>query len=73
MAVSAAFRIGNCFHAFSRLKRFAGSIMLAAVQCRAMLASRRRLTLQQTRRIVPFMFSMMFVQAGDRRSLLRQT
>ncbi len=68
MAVSSAFRIGNCFQAFSRLKPFAASIMPAAVQRGAVLASRHRLTLPQTRRIVPFMFSMMLVQASDRRS-----
>ena len=38
---------------FSRLKPFAASIMPAAVQRRAMLASRHRLTSPQTRRMVP--------------------
>jgi hypothetical protein len=53
MAFSEAARRGNCFHAFSRLKPFAASIMPAAVQRRAMLASRHRLTSPQTRRMVP--------------------
>jgi hypothetical protein len=53
MAFSEAARRGNCFHAFGRLKPFAASIMPAAVQRRAMLASRQRLTLPKTRRMVP--------------------
>jgi hypothetical protein len=38
--------------------------MPAAVHRSAMLASRQRLTLPQTRRMVPFMFSMM-LQASE--------
>ena len=42
--------------------------MAAAVQRNAIDASRQRLTLRQTRRMVPIMFSMMLVQASERRS-----
>ena len=42
--------------------------MPAAVHRSAMPASRQRLTLPQTRRMVPFMFSMMLVQASERLS-----
>ena len=54
--------------AFSRRKPFAASIMAAPVQRSAMEASYQRLTLRQTRRIVPFMFSMILVQASERGS-----
>src|SRR5271154_4530521 len=46
----------------------APSCIAAAVQRKAIDASRQRLTLRQTRRIVPSMFSMMLVQASERRS-----
>lgn len=42
--------------------------MAAPVQRSAILVSRQRLTLRQTCRMVPFMFSMMLVQASDRRN-----
>src|SRR4051794_6932551 len=42
--------------------------MPAAVHRSAMPASRQRLTLPQTRRMVPFMFSIMLVQASERLS-----
>ena len=44
------------------------SCMAAAVQRSAIEASRQRFTLRQTRRTVPIMFSMMLVQASERRS-----
>src|SRR3954469_6900644 len=48
--------------------------MPAAVQRKAIEASRQRFTLRVTCRIVPFMFSMMLVQASERRrSLGRRT
>jgi len=53
-------------------KPFAASSMAAAVHRNAMKSSRQRLTLRQTRRIEPMMFSMMLVQGRDRRSLPRQ-
>ena len=43
-------------------------LIAAAVQRSAIDASRQRLTLRQTRRMVPIMFSMMLVQASERRS-----
>jgi hypothetical protein len=42
--------------------------MAVAVQRSAIAASCQRLTLRQTRRTVPFVFSMMLVQASERRS-----
>jgi DNA-binding protein HU-beta len=51
-----------------RAARMAASIMAAPVQRSAMEASFQRLTLRHTRRIVPFMFSMMLVHASERRS-----
>ena len=51
-----------------RRKPLAASSIAAAVQRSAISAPRHRLTLRQTRRTVPFMFSMMLVQASDRRS-----
>src|SRR4051794_9697938 len=44
--------------------------MPAAVQRKAIEASRQRLTLRVTCRMVPFMFSMMLVQARERRNSL---
>src|SRR3954467_7795967 len=46
--------------------------MPAATHRKAIPASRQRLTLRVTRRMVPIMFSAMLVQASDRRSSLRQ-
>jgi hypothetical protein len=67
--VSSAWRnSGSCWHAFNRRKPLAASCMAAAVQRNAIAASRQRLTLRQTRRMVPIMFSMMLVQASERRS-----
>src|SRR3954447_25267586 len=43
------------------------SIIPAAVQRKAIEASRQRFTLRVTCRMVPFMFSMMLVQARERR------
>ena len=42
--------------------------MAAPVQRRAIEGERQYFTLRQTRRTVPMTFSMMFVQARDRRS-----
>src|SRR3954452_22937834 len=44
--------------------------MPAAVQRKAIEASRQRFTLRVTCRMVPFMFSMMLVQARERRRFL---
>jgi hypothetical protein len=44
----------------------AASSMAATLQRSAMPASCQRLTLRQTRRTVPVMFSMMLLQASDR-------
>src|SRR5271157_2220286 len=51
----------------SRRKPLAASSMAALVQRSAIDASCQRFTLRQTRRMVPIMFSMMLVQASERR------
>src|SRR3954471_19376053 len=66
-ASRASLSCGNCLYAFNRRKPFLASIMPAAVQRRAIEASRQRFTFRVTWRIVPFMFSMMLVQASERR------
>ena len=58
----------NCLCAFNRRKPLLTSIMPAATHHKAIPASRQRLTLRVTRRMVPIMFSAMLVQASDRRS-----
>ena len=59
---------GSCLYAFSFRNPLAASIMPAAVQRSAMLALRQRFTFRETRLSVPIMFSMILVQASDRRS-----
>ena len=54
--------------ALSRRKPLAASSMAAPVQRNTILASRQRLTLRQTCRMVPFMFSMTLVHASERHS-----
>jgi len=44
------------------------SCMAAAVQRKAIEGELQRFTLRVTRRTVPIMFSMMFVQASERRN-----
>ena len=56
------------FVSFSRRKPLAASCMAAAVQRIAIEAERHRFTLRQTRRTVPITFSIMLVQASERRS-----
>ncbi len=58
-AASALFKIGNWRYALRRRNPLAASSMAALVQRSAMNASCQCFTLRQTRRIVPFMFSMM--------------
>src|SRR3954447_2603262 len=60
--------LANCLWAFNRRKPLVASCIAAAVQRSAIDASRQRLTLRQTRRMAPIMFSMMLVQASERRS-----
>ena len=67
-AANAARSAGSCLWALSLRKPLAASHMAALVQRNAIEASCQCLTFRQTCRIVPFMFSMMFVQASDRRS-----
>lgn len=59
---------GSCLFVFSFLNPLVAFIMPAAVQCRAILASRQRFTFRETRLIVPTIFSRMSAQASDRRS-----
>src|SRR3954454_14544804 len=66
-ASRASLSCGNCLYAFTRRKPFLASIMPAAVQRRAIEASRQRFTFRVTWRIVLFMFSMLVVDARDRR------
>ena len=70
VARRAARNCGSWLFALSLRKPLAASSMAAVVQRRAIEASRQRLTLRQTRRTDPSMFSMMLVQARDRRSSL---
>src|SRR6516164_11178652 len=56
----------SCLWALRRRKPLAASSMAALVQRSAMEASRQRLTLRQTRRTVPIMFSMMLLVQGQR-------
>lgn len=54
--------------AFNCRKPLLASIMPAAAHRKAIPASRQRLTLRVTRRMVPIMFSATLVEASDRRS-----
>src|SRR5271166_841916 len=64
----ASFSSGSCLWALRRLKPLAASCMAAPVQRRAIEGERQNFTLRQTRRTVPMRFSMMLVQARERRS-----
>jgi len=64
----AARRTGSCLCAFQTPEAFLGFHHGAAVQRIAMDGERQCLTLRQTLRTVPITFSMMFVQASERRS-----
>ena len=59
--------------AFNRRKPLAASCMAAAVQRIAIEAERHRFTFRQTRRTVLVTFSMMLVQASERRSAFAPT
>jgi hypothetical protein len=61
-------RPGRYLWAFNRRKPLVASSMPAAVQRSAIAALRQCLTLRQTRRTVPMMFSIALVQASERRA-----